>query len=670
MKIPLLALAFWLFELGTAWAQGEVRLTPANVGSFGAPSGSLLSAEGGNGGTTFLTVAQAASNLNYWTLNGGSVSRLTGNVGIGNGSPTVPLHIGSGANSSDNAAVSIARTAKNLSNGHGYADCTTVDSLPGGYASFDARVNITGNDSTDHVALFQSALTLSSDFSGVVPDGYGLFSSLRQLGGTMRNWHGAYIPNPSKTGGTLVTNYGLYIEAQNAGSTNYSIASGGNARSFFGGDVFLTSGARLGLSTSDILFSPTEKIHIKSAFNTDCGIRLEQSGRIDWILKSPGASNDFVIFDSFGEKFRIVQNTGSIRSASLAGSGSAIPYVSSTGDMSRSGLLWDETTRRLAVSATAFTPDQDFEIRKNNDVTFRMYRNGINYWTQTANLDWTLGDVAGTKIWVTNAGSGRFGIGNSPTVRLDVAAGGVRFRDFTTAGNIISNDASGNLSSIAPSSLLFSSLAGTGTRMVTASATGGLSFVDLSASTSSTLITLAAQGTRNLRLGAGGSTTTVATGADRNLTVRDDGSISLYTGLTADPSTPFPASIYYRSDLGRFMLRNGVSTATAAQVETDIVGTANAIIATTHTPGGSERFVRYDANANAQTVTLGGSLDEGFEYNFVCTRNGTNAIAFAAESGYSFIVEGVASLFVSSYTAAAYEHIEAHRRGTVIYIDK
>ena len=82
------------------------------------------------------------------------------------------------------------------------------------------------------------------------------------------------------------------------------------------------------------------------------------------------------------------------------------------------------------------------------------------------------------------------------------------------------------------------------------------------------------------------------------------------------------------------------------------------------------RLVRYDANTNAVTVTLGAGLDEGLEYTFPVTRNTVNAVTFTAASGHSFRESGNTTLFTTSATAAMFQTYWARRFGATIYIGK
>lgn len=222
----------------------------------------------------------------------------------------------------------------------------------------------------------------------------------------------------------------------------------------------------------------------------------------------------------------------------------------------------------------------------------------------------------------------------------------------------------------ASGTLISDALIGTANRLPYATSTGALGFADASITTSSTQVDIAAQGTRNMRIGAGGNTI-LATGTDRNLEVRDDGSIQLHGGLTADPSSPNVAAFWWNSTSTRAKYRkDGSTNRTIANLEDDILGLADAIVASTHTPGGTTRLVRYDGNANAVTATLGVDLEEYQKYTFPCTRNATNAVTFSAASGYSFRESGNPTLFTTSLTAAAHTTYVAQRVGTVIYIGK
>jgi hypothetical protein len=113
---------------------------------------------------------------------------------------------------------------------------------------------------------------------------------------------------------------------------------------------------------------------------------------------------------------------------------------------------------------------------------------------------------------------------------------------------------------------------------------------------------------------------------------------------------------------------NTAEFVTTASREKDITGTNALISATTYTVGGQVYVVRFDANGNNITATLGSGMLEGYDYVLRCTRNGTNTITFNAESSYTFGIDGDSALTPTSLTAGAYKIYYCRRHGSVIYI--
>lgn len=153
----------------------------------------------------------------------------------------------------------------------------------------------------------------------------------------------------------------------------------------------------------------------------------------------------------------------------------------------------------------------------------------------------------------------------------------------------------------------------------------------------------------------------------------DDGRLVL---PSATPSSPGSGSVWYAASTSRLSYQNAGATRSVASIEGDITGNALQLITSNNTPGGDNLTYRFDANAGGFTVTLGANMQEGRWYTMRCTRNGTNAVTFAADSGYSLAIDGSSALTPTTLIAggvgtgmeAPYRIYSVRRMDTIIYI--
>jgi hypothetical protein len=116
---------------------------------------------------------------------------------------------------------------------------------------------------------------------------------------------------------------------------------------------------------------------------------------------------------------------------------------------------------------------------------------------------------------------------------------------------------------------------------------------------------------------------------------------------------------------------------TVANVEDDFTGAAFSIRTSNFTLGGTTYSEIIDCNAGAVTVTLDGTMREGFDYVIKCRRNATNAVTFSAGGGYTLEIDESSSLTPTSLVVGAggtgisanYKVYHLRRSGTNIFIN-
>lgn len=288
--------------------------------------------------------------------------------------------------------------------------------------------------------------------------------------------------------------------------------------------------------------------------------------------------------------------------------------------------------------------------------------------TSTTNLKITSLTTANNLMKLTNS-SGDVGSIAPNQVGLYSGSGSLSANTVVTFGtNSLTFDASGATSSPSTPFLIKGKESSFTTRFLEYQNESAVtSFRGLA---SSSLVTLSALNSHDLRL-EGVANATIATGSDKNFVVNTNGYIQPHNGLSSDPSSPPAASIWYRSDLSRFKIREGSSTSTVATVENDFAGLYQ-IYTSSHTAGstgGSTEFTfSLDANGGAITETLGGSMMEGYDYVMDCRRNATNAITVNAASTYSIRLSGSSTVSLTTFTATAHTMYSCRRLGTVIFV--
>jgi hypothetical protein len=307
------------------------------------------------------------------------------------------------------------------------------------------------------------------------------------------------------------------------------------------------------------------------------------------------------------------------------------------------------------------------------------------------------GPAIGTSLPMTYDVFNGVGIGTyTPTAVLDVAGtGSVRFRSFTTAGNLISHDASGYLASILPSSLpnIYSAdgtLAANRTintaslSLALQSATSGspepfrLQIPMSAGNVGRLLVGRDTSAVERFRIHADGTEVQhLATG--RNLKMKSDG-IATIEGATESrivggsnmwrfisngtmrwPSISGNPGSFAQYDewldavtLRRRLAKSSSVAVSFATLEDDMIGEVTTIItASSASIGGTKLSLFFDCAGGSQTQTLGSNLAEGVIYLYRIRNNGTNTLTWNAEASYSISASGINTVSLSSLVCGA-----------------
>lgn len=268
---------------GTTWVDSTIQAgdLPAGTVTGTGVSGQALFFNG--------TSTVAGDNNFFWD---NSNKRL----GILNAAPLAPLHVGNrNATGSTDPLILASRTINSGSgNSRGFSDSTNYARSGGtSYASYDARVEMTGTNNFGHYAGFQAGPTLN--FTGTITDVFNYISSPTYTAGTITNSYGTYVQNPVKTGATLTNNYGHYFPSVfNAGTNNWVWYNSSTERSYSAGDTI----SRRFFAGSNSVASPSAQFHADGS--GDIRLRLQQSGFNYWDFTSVSGTTYATIGDVSG----------------------------------------------------------------------------------------------------------------------------------------------------------------------------------------------------------------------------------------------------------------------------------------------------------------------------------------------------------------------------------
>ena len=162
-------------------------------------------------------------------------------VGIMNSNPLAPLHVGDNnqSNSIDSVILISRKVNDNvIGNGHAFSDSSYI--TRGGdiaYASYDVRAIFSGSNNYNHYAGIQIAPVYNS--TGRLSILYGLVSIPEVENGTLYNLYHLYASDQNVTGGTITSQYGLYIPEMTKASNNWGIYTKGFTQSYLGGSLYV-----------------------------------------------------------------------------------------------------------------------------------------------------------------------------------------------------------------------------------------------------------------------------------------------------------------------------------------------------------------------------------------------------------------------------------------------
>jgi hypothetical protein len=133
---------------------------------------------------------------------------------------------------------------------YGFLDDSTVNFAASGaigHASFDSNVTFSGTQNDDHHHDYQAVSFYNS--SGTLAEWSSFWGQPQQTTGTVTDMALFRGLNPIKSGGTITTLFGLYLQGLTGGVTNWGVYVDGNTPSFMSGGL-MVSGARQTVSSA------------------------------------------------------------------------------------------------------------------------------------------------------------------------------------------------------------------------------------------------------------------------------------------------------------------------------------------------------------------------------------------------------------------------------------
>lgn len=181
------------------------------------------------------------------------------------------------------------------SNGHCFSDSSVIDRNGSiSYNSFDSRALVNGIESYNHFASFQNGVEF--DTSGTTHILYGYVDSPIIKQGKIQNRFGSKIFDITKTGGTIVNNYGVYIDSLINGTNNYAIYTAGDTPSVFEGSITAKS-----VTSQAVVVTGYSSVTGSISKNTATGLRLQSL---------TGTTYDFSIMNPAGSAYVLANPTG------------------------------------------------------------------------------------------------------------------------------------------------------------------------------------------------------------------------------------------------------------------------------------------------------------------------------------------------------------------------
>jgi hypothetical protein len=224
-----------------ALAADLITNNPGLAGPTGA-SGTLIDNSGFTAGGASLIKGDAAALLQLQKADGTSVIKadsleaFTGYAGVAT-KGAGRIFIGTLTPTGDDAGVCVGRDIDGTGLfPHGFRDESTFKSSgDSAYAAFDANFTMAGSGDKNHLRCFQARAIYACD--GTV-DQYAPFSSgVIVSDGAINEMPHFYVENPTIDGGSVVSQYGLYVRPLSGATNNFGVFVEGDNESSFGGDV-------------------------------------------------------------------------------------------------------------------------------------------------------------------------------------------------------------------------------------------------------------------------------------------------------------------------------------------------------------------------------------------------------------------------------------------------
>lgn len=269
------------------------------------------------------------------------------------------------------------------------------------------RVAHTGTTGTSQYGVIQIG-TFSSQATS---SGYGVWSRAATEAATftMSNAYAFYAANALKgSGSTITTTYGLYVEAQTSGGTNYAIYTAGTTESRFGGAIIATNHIRQETATTTLNLSGGTATNLGGNINlygeshaSTPGIITFRSGATEYLRLNASGNIGLGTTDieAWYTPYRVIEG---VFGALILGSGDGTAAL--TQGAYRDATNWKRKTT-LAASLLDMT---------NGAIAFKVAASGA---ADTA-ISWT------TALTIANSGAATFGSTVSATQYTSTIATG------------------------------------------------------------------------------------------------------------------------------------------------------------------------------------------------------------------------------------------------------
>lgn len=231
----------WLSGARTAVPDGADVVAADDLGTAAAANVEDFEPTLGNPATNGFVLSSTTLGARSWI----TLPTATDRVAKAGDTMTGKLSIGNNAPTADDTLFNVNRSITTAINSHAYRDESSHTPAAGstGYGAYDAQFTMAGTQNYDHFAGFQSRPEYLG--SGTIAKHNGFWSLPEHSGaGTLTALSHFRAANVSG-GGTVTTQYGLYIEELTGGATNYAVFTAGATPSYFGGLLWTNANFRV-----------------------------------------------------------------------------------------------------------------------------------------------------------------------------------------------------------------------------------------------------------------------------------------------------------------------------------------------------------------------------------------------------------------------------------------